>query len=366
MIRRLALALSAALIWSALPAWGETYHREELRVPEKSAGPRGLETLFLRPDAPGKYPLVVISHGTPRKPEDRAHMTPWSYYPNAMEFARRGFAVAVVMRRAYGGSGGRYSEGAPSCAQPGHAQAARTAVHDIKAAIAFMAQRPDVDGARVLAVGQSTGGLATVALTADPPPGLMAAINFAGGRGSKADNVVCNEAQLVDAFRTFGKTSRVPMLWVYTANDRYFAPPLADKLHAVFSTAGGQAEYIHAPAYGKDGHSLFSFNGIAKWTPYVDAFLAKHNLAQRATPMALPPLPAVTPPPQLSYRGRQTFLEKYMRGGRHRAFAVSSDGHFGWQTGKRTIEEAKSGAMKYCRSGAKDCRIVFVDDEAVR
>ncbi len=109
-------ALTLAFLLCALPAFGETYHHEDLQLPIAAAGPRGLETLFLRPDAPGKYPLVVISHGTPRKPEDRAHMSPSLYYPNAMEFARRGFAVAVVMRRGYGGSGGRYSEGAPSCA----------------------------------------------------------------------------------------------------------------------------------------------------------------------------------------------------------------------------------------------------------
>ncbi len=224
-----------------------------------------------------------------------------------------------------------------------------------------MAQRPDIDGTRVLAVGQSTGGFATVALTADPPPGLIAAINFAGGRGSKANFVVCNEDQLIDAFRTFGKTSRVPMLWVYTANDRYFAPPVADKLYAAFSASGGQAEYIHAPAFGKDGHQLFS-GGISYWTPIVNAFLAKQNLVLRPAPMDLPPLPAVTPPPQLSSRGRETFFEKYVRGGRHRAFAVSSDGHFGWQAGKRNIEEAKSGALKFCRGVAKECRIVFIDD----
>ncbi len=184
----------------ATAAYSETYIREELRIPMREAGPRGLEALLVRPDAPGRYPLVIISHGTPRKPEDRARMTPWTYYPNAMEFARRGFAVAVVMRRGYGDSGGAYAERTGSCDEPNYIRSSQIATQDIRSAILALAKRPDIDGSRVLAVGQSTGGLATVALTAVPPPGLIAAISFAGGRGSKSDFVVCNEARLVAAF----------------------------------------------------------------------------------------------------------------------------------------------------------------------
>ena len=74
----------------------------------------------------------------------------------------------------------------------------------------------------MIAVGHSAGGFASVALSADPPPGLVAAISFAGGRGSRADDEVCSEDALVKAFATFGKTSRIPLLWVYAANDRFF------------------------------------------------------------------------------------------------------------------------------------------------
>jgi dienelactone hydrolase len=362
----LAFALTFAFTVCGGTLRAETYTREELRIPMREAGPRGLEALLIRPDAPGKYPLVIISHGTPRKPEDRARMTPWTYYPNAMEFARRGFAVAMVMRRGYGDSGGSYAELVGSCDQPDYVRSSRIATRDIRSAIVALAKRPDIDGSRILAVGQSTGGLATVALTADPPPGLIGAISFAGGRGSKSDFVVCNKARLVAAFQTFGRTSRIPMLWVYTANDHYFAPPLAAKLHAAFTEAGGKAQFIQAPAFGKDGHSLFSLNGIARWTPYVDGFLVTQKLAQRDQPMALPPLPAVTAPLQLSRGGRETF-EKYLRAGQHKAFAITENGGFGWQTGRRSTDEAKADALKFCQ-GDKNriCRIVFIDDEAAQ
>ena len=51
----------------------------------------------------------------------------------------------------------------------------------------------------VSAVGVSAGGFATVALTASAPQGLVAAINFAGGRGSLSADEVCEEDDGWDA-----------------------------------------------------------------------------------------------------------------------------------------------------------------------
>src|ERR1039457_6786531 len=54
------------------------------------------------------------------------------------------------------------------------------------------------------------GGLATVALTPNAPPGLIAAINFAGGTDSRADHDVPNAGEVIGAYRDFGKTARIP------------------------------------------------------------------------------------------------------------------------------------------------------------
>jgi hypothetical protein len=78
--------------------------REELRIPMAGAGPSGLEALLVRPNEAGKFPLVLINHGSPRDARDRPGMTPLAYVPQAVEFARRGFAAMVVMRRGYGDS----------------------------------------------------------------------------------------------------------------------------------------------------------------------------------------------------------------------------------------------------------------------
>ena len=67
-------------------------------------------------------------------------MSPWTYYPIAMEFARRGWAAAVVMRRGYGGSGGSFAERAGGCEQPDYVRASQTSTQDIRAAIAYGAE----------------------------------------------------------------------------------------------------------------------------------------------------------------------------------------------------------------------------------
>jgi len=358
---RALVLVASVLALLAGPAAAQNYIRETLRLPMAEAGSKGLETLFIRPAEPARYPLVVISHGSPRKAEERPAMAPATYYNNALEFARRGFAVAIVMRRGYGASGGDLAERSGSCDDPDYVRSGRAGAADIRAAIVPLGQRSDVDATRIIAVGQSAGGLGTVALAANPPPGLVAAISFAGGRGSRADFDVCKEDRLIAAFRTFGKTARLPMLWVYTANDHFFEPKLAEKFHDAFKAGGGRVEFIRAPAFGKDGHSLFSAAGIPQWTPYVDAFLAQHQLTQRAAPAPLPPLPALTPPPQLGTRGREAF-DTYRRAMGAKAFAVSGDGSFGWRSGRRSVDEARRDALKLCEAGKRKCRVVFIDD----
>jgi hypothetical protein len=71
----------------------------------------GLEAVLVRPgNAPQAYPLAVINHGSPREPDDRRKMSPFSTLPQAIEFARRGWASAIVMRRGYGKSSGKWEE----------------------------------------------------------------------------------------------------------------------------------------------------------------------------------------------------------------------------------------------------------------
>src|SRR6187551_1822423 len=111
-----AAMLAALIVCIAMqPAAAEPFHREDLRIPMEAAGPRGLEAMLLRPSGTRRYPLALISHGTPREESARAPMSPYGSYRQAIEFARRGFAALVVMRRGYGDSDGPYAESNGPC-----------------------------------------------------------------------------------------------------------------------------------------------------------------------------------------------------------------------------------------------------------
>ena len=84
----------------------------------------GLEALLVRPSDPGRYPLAMLAHGSPRSGADRVAMTPLAMLPQALEFARRGWAAAVVMRRGYGNSDGGWAETYGSCDNPNYIAAA--------------------------------------------------------------------------------------------------------------------------------------------------------------------------------------------------------------------------------------------------
>jgi dienelactone hydrolase len=322
-----------------------------------------LDAMVIRPDDGRRHPLVVLNHGAPRNADDRAGMTPRSMRAQAREFARRGWTVVAFMRRGYGESEGDYVETSGRCDSPDYEKSGLTSAEDVRAVIRAMKDMPYVDGTKIISVGQSAGGFATVALSSDPPPGLIAAISFAGGRGSFRPDEVCVADRLVRAYGTFGATSRIPMLWVYTENDRFFGPALARKFHSAFTEAGGRAQFIAAPAFGEDGHSLFSERGLPVWTRYVDDFLARQNLTQVNQLLPIRDEASIDYPKGLNARGREAFL-KYLDASDHKAFVMASDGAFGWRSGQKTIGDAIGSATEYCRKNTtKRCRTVMIGDE---
>jgi dienelactone hydrolase len=346
-------------------ARAQGYIEREVAIPWVSAAPSGLDALLVYVDVPGKHPLVVMTHGTSRKSEEREAVSPWAFLPQALWFAKRGWVVLVVVRRGYGRSGGEIDgKHSGRCPHPDYRAGAEYAAEDMREAVRYAAALPQVDASRVIAVGQSTGGLTTVALTADPPQGLVAAINFAGGRGSRADHDVCDPDNLIHAYKDFGKHSRVPMLWIYSENDKYFWPELAQKFDAAFKSQGGQDQFVLAPPIGDDGHALFRHPDA--WTAIVEAFLKDHELVPVAQPYPELQAPEAPPPPGLDEVGLRAF-HNYLLLGPHKAFATSGRA-FGFAVAKLTAQEARSAALDNCKRAAppgSTCVVANVDNSAV-
>ncbi len=125
----------------------------------------------------------------------------------------------------------------------------------------------------------SAGGFGALALAARNPANVKAVINFAGGRGGRVNdwpNRTCAPDRLVAAAGAFGRTARVPTLWIYAENDLYFDATLSRRMADAFRAAGGMVDYRLVPPFGEDGHQLIeAADGVAVWGPIVEKFLAQ-------------------------------------------------------------------------------------------
>jgi dienelactone hydrolase len=336
----------------------------DLHIPMKAAGPRGLQALLVRPDEPGPHPLAIITHGTNPSLQARLARSPLFQLAEAMEFARRGWTAVIVMRRGNGESGGFFSENVWVCDKRAYLAVGQEAASDLRAAIEYLRTLPEVDPHKVIAVGISGGGFATVALAADPPAGLVAAINFSGG-GPPFPKFAACENNLLAAFHLFGSKSSVPMLWIYSENDLTFGPEIAQKFYAAFTDGGGKARFIKAPPFEDNGHNLFGKRGIPIWTPYVDDFLKSQNLQLRAMLLPLPPPALPLQPPLELPAASKSYFDEYLAAYNQKAFAVAASGFANYASGFKNIEDAKKAALDLCQASGEQCRIAFVNNSFV-
>jgi dipeptidyl aminopeptidase/acylaminoacyl peptidase len=274
--RRAGQWLAAAWLAVAGVAQAASAYTESVIRAPVAAGAQAvlIDVTVLRPRGAGPFPIVVLSHGSPRAPEERRADGRQRLTGQALPFLSLGFAVIVPTRRGYGDSGGEWAEGYGSCANPDYYTAGLETARDVRAAVDAIRGEPWADTRRVVLAGQSAGGFGSVAASATPFEGLVGVINFAGGRGSLAPRQVCGEARLVEAMARYGRNVRVPGLWLYSANDQFFGPDLARRMYQAFVQAGGNAEFVEAPPTGLDGHSYFA-RAMDDWAPRVTQFLQR-------------------------------------------------------------------------------------------
>jgi len=274
-------ALFAALLLTlGLAAQASTMRESVMRVPVVAGVEQAyIDVTVFKPEGQGPFPIAVLSHGSPRSAEERRSEGRLRLVAQSERFVAMGFAVLVPTRRGYGESGGEWAEAYGTCADPDYYRAGLETARDLHAAVDAVRGEPWVDAKRVVLAGQSAGGFGAVAASSMKFDGLVAVINFAGGRGSRAPDNVCAESRLVEAMSKYGGAARVPELWIYSANDRFFGPDLARRMHQAFVRSGGQAEFVEAPATGLDGHSYFA-RAMDDWSPRVEAFLKRVGAAR--------------------------------------------------------------------------------------
>ena len=339
-----------------------------VKLPRGGSRSGDMVLTHFRPAGAGPFPVVIVNHG--RRAENCAEPPRFRFLKIVRFWVRRGFAVVVPTRLGYGETGIEPDpEAGGPCAAKNYQPMLEAGIVQTQAAIAFARTQPWADVSRIVLVGQSVGGFITVAAAGRRLPGVVAAINFAGGSGGNPKDrpgQPCGPERVEAAFAAAGRTARVPALFFYAENDRFWGAAWPRAWHAAYVAAGGRARLIAAPPTGEDGHHFIN-TGFPLWRRDIDRLLGELGFATPHSAdapaasgfAALEDVQAVPfVKPEVKDKGYQAFLNADLP----RAFAISGNGAWAFVSG----EEATARALARCREFAKrDCRLYAVDDAVV-
>ncbi len=371
--RHLAAALALAALWCAAVSGRaqelDSHLGEQVRmVPSGGFSEPELEVTVYRPAGEGPFPVLVINHG---RATGNAKLQ-GRYRPAlaAREFVQRGWAVVVPMRQGFSQSGG--SEISAGCnVHSNGLQQARS----VRRTLDWVAQQPWADVSRNVVLGQSHGGLTTLAYGTDPHPGTRLLVNFAGGL--RQESCTSWQHNLIRAIGDYGAASKLPSLWFYGDNDSYFPPFVWRGAHERYTQAGGRADLVAFGIFGSDAHSLFGSRvGLPIWLPRLLAALDAAGLPTQVV-QALPVAPDLPVPSASGFAavadldrvplrtdraraGYQTWLSAELP----KAFAIHPH-QGGWASawgGERPIARALANCERVAKT---PCRLYAVGDAVV-
>lgn len=363
---------AAALLWGPRGATAQELDTRlgeaVLTVPSGGFTEPELEVTVYRPPGEGPFPVAVINHG---RAAGSAKLQP-RYRPAlaAREFVQRGWAVVVPMRQGFSQSGG--SEISAGCnVHSNGLQQARS----VRRTLDWLATQPWADVQRNVVLGQSHGGLTTLAYGTAPHPGTRLLVNFAGGL--RQESCAGWQQNLARAIGDYGADTRLPSLWFYGDNDSYFPPFVWRGAHERYTQAGGRADLVAFGTFGSDAHSLFgSRAGLPIWMPKVLAALDAAGLPTQLV-HALPVAADLAAPPPSGFAATTDLDRVPLRSDRARAgyqawLAAESPRAFAihptqgsWASawgGERPIARALANCERFAKA---PCRLYAVDDAVV-
>jgi dienelactone hydrolase len=212
-----------------------------------------------RDDVIKKAPYLLFSHGRGTD-QERTSFGRSSEKKNSEYFVSKGFAVILPTRIGYGVSGGPDADYSGACGNKNYLEARKVGIDQSKQVLNHVFDFSYIDRTKGIVVGQSVGGFTTIGLSAENISGLKGAINFAGGDGGdpiKSAEKPCGDYLIKDTFAKYGASNKVPTLWLYSVNDKFWGEQLPKDWFAGFQKAGGKGQFISLPAYKEDGHSIF-------------------------------------------------------------------------------------------------------------
>ena len=366
--------LATFVCMAASPAWSDELTETPVSFPVTVGGNTvRLEGLVIKKsDAQGRLPIALFTNGGAATAMAGTAVTTATYGHNARDMARRGWLAVVMLRRGFGNSEG--PRPTPVTCQTASFDAwAATAADDLQATLGDISQRPDADASRVIVIGSEIAGVAAVALSARNPRGLLGVVSISGGLQSES-NCPMNDV-LVDGYRKFGSTSRVPNLWIYSRSDKMFGPDLAERLHTAFLDAGGDVKFVMFFHDGDVGTPIFS-QATRAWYAQMDGFLRARNLPTWATADVKNVIDRMKITDRIERENLQGSLLLYFSAPGEKAIAFSPSLQAAWvrpqnkvvaeprlpvayQTNAKSLDEARTGALAACQKAAQDCAIVM-------
>jgi dienelactone hydrolase len=253
---------------------------EDVRIP---VGAYSIAARIVRPEGPGPFGAVVLNHGVAGTRAERMRESPDQLLSAATVFVQHGFVVVMPLRRGFGTTGGDYAEDPGPCSNPDFRKAETAASDDVMAAYDYTRKLAYVDGTRMILAGQSAGAMVSIyAAATRAPQGLLAVLGFAAGRGGNPEyrpGVPCAIEPVAKLLDTLGTSIKVPVLFHYAANDRFFNAETTRLWFDRFKAGGAKAAYVLQPPFGSDGHYVFSSEGGAKvWLPAVEQFFDEYKV----------------------------------------------------------------------------------------
>ncbi len=329
---------------------------------------RRIPLTIFKPAGNGPHPLVIFSHG--RAPMERRAQQPRQRFEHAARvLVNRGFVVLVPTRVGYGETYGDFDpEDAGGCSQMRIAPMSQAASDQVLAALDHARSLPFVDTSRWVAMGVSVGGLTTLAVAARNPPGLVAAINFAGGAGGDPERrpgQPCLPSNIERHWAGLAAQTTLPLLWLYWENDRYWGAEHPKRWAQAWQQGGGVLQFHMLPAVGADGHSGLG-QDMNNWVPLVEAYLAQAGFT-RSAGLPRPPataFAAITDVEKMPTTAtvRDSLVQRFLASKTPRALAFGPDGAAGYATG----DWALGRALGFCQARrGVPCKLYAVDDDVV-
>lgn len=282
------LGLGTSASVAAQEAKGSAPEPNYVNIPAKGAGLFGgsldMVTEVFKPAGAGPFPILVYAHGRDGTQQERSAMREVIPRDYLQYWLAKGFAVIAPMRPGYGKTGGtdreipghKWDNFGGCSGSPNVEGVATSAGSALLASIEWARQQSWANASVVLLSGNSVGGLTVVALGATNPAGVVGYINFVGGvagNPTRSPGKSCDPDRVREAFRAYGKSTKIPNLWLYAENDLYWGPDVPKAWHAAFAAGGSPSTFAMTPPVPRaDGHDLI-FGGPSLWSVHTDTFL---------------------------------------------------------------------------------------------